>query len=234
MVAAPLLILRGSPQNFKKNLGSPRAAQRVRNDAPPPDLDTLAIALPALLATPAPQLKERSLIQLRQGIRDCVPRTLALDKNVAIRADSRILIERARWNLKPTGTRRRIRYWRPTTRAERGAVWRWGFADWRFIPVDQLSAGEKPEVLRADAEPGDEGGTRRLPAARAVTQFKRPSSSSDLEAHATAEATATNRLLVGHRLVPLTPYNGFALSCRQGPPPWWPEAPSVAARLYRG
>jgi len=39
-----LLILRGSLRNFKKNLGSPRAAELVRNDAPPPDLDTLAIA----------------------------------------------------------------------------------------------------------------------------------------------------------------------------------------------
>jgi hypothetical protein len=39
-----LLILRGSLRNFKKNLGSPRAAQLVLNDVPPPDLDTLAIA----------------------------------------------------------------------------------------------------------------------------------------------------------------------------------------------
>jgi hypothetical protein len=32
----------------------------------------------------------------------------------------------------------------------------------------------------------------------------------------------------------LPPYSGFALSCRQGPPPWPPGAPTVDARQYRG
>jgi len=186
---------------------------------------------PALLAPSAPQLKERALIQLRQRIRNCVPRTLALDKDVAIRADSRILIKRAGWNLKPTGTRRRIRYWRPTPRAERGAVGRRGLADWRFIPLDQLGSGEKPEVLGANTETGDEGGTRRLPAARAVAQFKGPNSSSNLEAHATAEATAANRLLAGHFLVPLAPYNGLRLTCR---PPWTNRTPTGGPLRSRG
>jgi hypothetical protein len=78
---------------------------------------------------------------------------------------------------------------------------------------DQFSAREEPKVFSADAEPGDEGGTRCLPAARTVAQLKRPNSSSDLEAHATAEATAANRLLVGHFLVSLAPYTGLAMSC---------------------
>jgi len=32
----------------------------------------------------------------------------------------------------------------------------------------------------------------------------------------------------------LLPPNGLALNCRQGPPPWSPEAPTFDARLYHG
>ena len=109
------------------------------------------------------------MIQLWQRIRDCVPRALALYKDVAIRTEPRILIERASWHLEPARTRRGIRYRRPAPQAERGAVGRRDLADWCFIPADQLSAGEKSKVFCANAEPGNEGGTRRLPTACAVT-----------------------------------------------------------------
>jgi hypothetical protein len=42
------------------------------------------------------------------------------------------------------------------------------------------------------------------------------------------------QLIFQRRFFTLSPPNGSALSCRQGPPPWRTGAPMFDARLYRG
>jgi len=96
-------------------------------------------------------------VELRQCVADREPRCLGLDQDVSLGSKAGIVIEDSGLHLQQWALRGGIRYRRSASGAKRGAIWRRLGAEGRFVPLNQLFALEKVQVLAQYTQPGHEG-----------------------------------------------------------------------------